>query len=172
MYDFAVLRELRKREGLSIAQMSSRSGVSAAVISKLERNLTLAGLDTLYRLSRVFDLHPSDLLNLAETRSAHCTQARRRTSDGFAFQEIGYGNVRCLFGTAAAGSRLSRPEIHGDDHEVCWVLSGRLRFELPNEKHDLTAGQAIQFDAILSHLYEAVEDSAFILVRLQKNQKF
>jgi transcriptional regulator with XRE-family HTH domain len=172
MYDFSILRELRKREGLSIADMSQRSGVSTAVISKLERNRTLASLDTLYRLSRVFDLHPSDLLNLAEARSAHRSEASRHTSNGFVFQEIRYGNACCLYGTATGGSRLSRPEIHGDDYEICWVLSGRLRFELPNETHDLGAGQAIQFDAVLSHRYEAVEDSVFILIRLQKNKRF
>jgi len=38
MYDFSILRDLRKRSGLNIADVSARSGVSAAVISKLERN--------------------------------------------------------------------------------------------------------------------------------------
>mgnify|MGYP001837380540 CR=1 FL=1 len=48
-FDFTILRELRKRAGLSIGEVSAESGVSAAVISKLERNRTRAELDTLYR---------------------------------------------------------------------------------------------------------------------------
>ena len=172
MYDFTVLRELRKREGLSIAAVSTRSGVSAAVISKLERNQTLAGLDTLYRIGRVFDMHPSDLLSLAESRSAHRQEQRERRANGFHFREIRYGNIRCLRGTAPAGAQLSRPEVHGDDYEVCWVLSGRLQFELPNEIHDLKAGDAIQFDAILQHHYQVMEDVEFLILRLRKGKRF
>ncbi len=172
MYDFGVLRELRKQAGLSIAETSSRSGVSAAVISKLERNQTLAGLDTLYRVGRVFGLHPSELLRLAETQSAHRLTADSHSANGFSFTEIRYGNVRCLKGTAPAGSSLSRPEVHGDDYEVCWVLEGCIRFELPNEVHLLHAGEALQFDAILHHAYQAVEDTKFLIVQIRKDKRF
>jgi transcriptional regulator with XRE-family HTH domain len=40
--DFSILRELRKRESMSIADLAGRSGISASVISKLERNRTTA----------------------------------------------------------------------------------------------------------------------------------
>jgi len=172
MYDFRVLRALRKRERLSIADVSGRSGVSAAVISKLERNQTLPGLDTLYRISRVFEMHPSDLLGLAETRSARRRQSRTRMNNGIEFQDLQYGNVRCLKGHAKAGAKLSRPEIHGDDYEVCWVQEGHLSFALPNETHELKSGDAIQFDAILAHSYEAREETFFLILRLRKEKRF
>lgn len=172
MYDFSVLRELRKREKLSIAEVSQRSGVSAAVISKLERNQTLAGLDTLYRIGRVFGMHPSDLLGLVETQAAHRVESRVRQNNGIEFEDLRYGNIRCLLGTAAKGSKLSRPEIHGDDYEICWVLSGHLTFELPNETHELKAGDAIQFDAILAHEYEAKDETRFLIIRLLKEKRF
>ncbi|MDE0839229.1 MAG: helix-turn-helix transcriptional regulator, partial [Kiritimatiellae bacterium] len=54
MYNFSVLRVLRKREGLTIAEVSRRTGVSPAGISKIERNQTIPGLQTLFRLARVF----------------------------------------------------------------------------------------------------------------------
>jgi len=54
MYDFTVLRWLRKRESLTIQQVSEQSGVSVAVISKLERNQCTAELETLYKLVRSF----------------------------------------------------------------------------------------------------------------------
>jgi len=172
MYDFSVLRELRKRDGLSIADVSERSGVSAAVISKMERNRTLAGVDTLYRVARVFGMHASDLLSLAETRSAHKLGTTEHTTNGIRFREVRYGNIRCLLGIAPAGSSVSRPEVHSDDYEVCWVLRGRLMFYLPNEKHEMAAGDAIQFDAILEHTYEAIDDSEFLLVHLRKSKRF
>ena len=172
MYDFDVLRDLRRREGLSIADVSGRSGVSAAVISKLERNQTLPGLDTLYRVGRVFGLNPSEVLQLAEKQSAHRLRAESHSANGFTFTEIRYGNVRCLKGIALAGSSLSRPEIHGDDYEVCWVLEGCIEFQLPNEVHLLRAGEALQFDAILHHSYKALEKSKFLIVQMRKDKRF
>ena len=69
--DFGILRELRKRENMSIAELSEQSGVSASVISKLERNQNTAEMDTLYRIARVFGLTLSDLISLAENKTSH-----------------------------------------------------------------------------------------------------
>ncbi len=172
MYDFAILRQLRKRENLSIAEVSERSGISAAVISKLERNLSAAELETIYRLARVFGMNASDLLALAEARAAHKVTETGHDSDNFRFREVKYGNVRCLYGTAQAGSRVSRPKIHGDDYEICWLLEGELDFFLPGEKHNLKPGDAIQFDAMLEHTYEAVKDTKLIIIHLKKQKRF
>jgi transcriptional regulator with XRE-family HTH domain len=172
MYDFSILRELRKREGLKMAAVAERSGVSVAVISKLERNQTVAELETIYKLGRVFGLNPSDLIAIAETRSAHKEKAVKRTADGFTFQEIRYGNIRCLLGSAKAGGKVNRPKVHQDDYEICWVFAGKLGFYLPNEKFELSAGDAIQFDALLEHTYEALADCQFLIVHLRKNKRF
>lgn len=172
MYDFTVLRDLRKREQLSIAEVSSQSGVSPAVISKLERNQTVAELETLFKLSRVFGMNATDLLALAESRTAHKSVATVHAAGGFEFDTLQYANVRALRGRAKAGARVSRPEVHRDDYEVCWVLSGKIRFCLPAETHELSAGEAIQFDAILDHTYEAVEDCEIVIIHLRKDKRF
>lgn len=172
MYDFTVLRELRKREKLSIATVSSQSGVSPAVISKLERNQTVAELETLFKLSRVFGMSATDLLSLAESRTAHKNTATIHGAGGFEFDTLQYANVRALRGRAKAGAKVSRPEVHRDDYEVCWVLSGKILFRLPSETHQLSAGEAIQFDAILDHTYEAVEDCELVIIHLRKDKRF
>ncbi len=171
VYDFSVLRELRHHEGLSIADVSAQSGVSPAVISKLERNQTQANLDTLYRVARVFGMTPSDLLALTESPSAHWRVATEHTNHGIRFQEISYGNVRCLLGHAPAGSATERPQVHSDDFEICWVISGKVVFHLPHEELVLATGNAIQFDGVLDHRYEAVEESRFLLIHLQKPKR-
>ena len=144
MFDFGVLRELRKREDLTIEDVSSRSGVSAAVISKLERNQTRAELETLFRLSRVFGLNAADLLNLAESQTSHRTHSDDYESGAFQFRRIVYANFTCFHGKAKKGATVSRPEIHQDDNELCWVLEGSVRIRLPHEQHELGAGEAIR----------------------------
>ncbi len=172
IYDFSILRELRKRDAMSIAELSEKCGVSTSVISKLERNQCVAELETIYRLARVFGLTASDLVSLAERRTSHTASASQHQSDGFVFSEVAYGNLKCLFGTAPAGAKVSKPHLHRDDYELCWVLKGRLMFYLPNEKHELNSGESIQFDALLEHTYEALEDCEIILVHVRKDKRF
>lgn len=172
MFDFSVLREIRKREGLTLDEVGSRSGVSISVISRLERNQTSAELETLYKLGRVFGMSATDLLALSESRMAHRKVEESYSSDGFRFRVIRYANHSCFYGEAAAGSRIRKPEIHHDDHETCWVLSGRIRVELPHETVELSAGESMQFDAIQEHSYEALEDSRLTLVHLKKGKRY
>ena len=172
MYDFSVLRAVRKQHELTIEDVSTRSGVSPAVISKLERNQTTAELETLFRIARVFGMSATDLIALAESRTSQRVRATEHTGDDFVFREVLYGNVRLLFGEAPKGGKVSRPEIHQDDYEVCWVLSGKARIVLPHERHDLAAGDAVQFDAILHHTYEALENCQLIIAHLRKPKRF
>ncbi|MFA4945475.1 MAG: XRE family transcriptional regulator [Lentisphaeria bacterium] len=171
-YDFRSLRELRRRAGLTIAAVAGRAGLSAAVISKLERNQATPELDTLFRLARVFGQTAADLLQLAEARTAQIQHATAHAAGEFHFREVRFANLRALLGEAARGARLSRPEVHRDDHEVIWALAGRLRVTLPRETHLLAAGDAIQFDAIWEHTYEALDDCRFLLLHLAKHKRF
>ena len=171
-FDFSVLRVLRKREGLTIGDVSGRSGISPAVISKLERNQTRAELETLFRLARVFGLTATDLLSLSERRSAHRVKGSGYRSDGFAFRTVAYGNARLFFGDAAKGARTHRPEIHRDDYEICWVLDGAVEVALPREKHVLRDGDALQFDAALEHTYRALAPSRLVIAHITKAKRF
>lgn len=172
MFDFAILRELRRREGWTIAALSSRTGVSSAVISKLERNQTAAELSTLFSLSRAFGLNVTDLLQLAESRTAHRVAERSHRAGAFIFREVAYGNLCALVGRAKAGAKVSRPEAHRDDYELCWVLDGRVRVMLPHERHELGVGDCIQFDAILEHTYEVLKDCEILILHLRKDKRF
>jgi transcriptional regulator with XRE-family HTH domain len=172
MFDFAILRELRRREGLTLAALSQRTGVSPAVISKLERNQTVAELPTLFALSRGFGLNVTDLLKLAESRTAHRVAERAHRAGAFAFRSVEYGNLRVLVGRASAGGKVSHPEVHRDDYELCWVLTGRVRVVLPHEIHELGVGDCVQFDAILEHTYEVIEDCEILLLHLKKEKRF
>lgn len=170
--DFSIVRDLRKREGLTLDDLSQRSGLSVSVLSKLERNQNLVELETLYRLARAFSLSASDLLALAESVSAHRKTAQRYRSGPFNFEKIAFQGLDCFHATAKAGDSLKHPEAHGDELEICWVLQGRIRIKLPREQQELAAGEALKFDAILEHSYEILEDAELTIVHLTKQHRF
>ncbi|HVZ64607.1 MAG TPA: XRE family transcriptional regulator [Lacunisphaera sp.] len=171
-FDFSVLRTLRDQHEFTLADLSAASGVSAGVISKLERNQQSAELDTLYRLARAFGLSATDLLAMAESPLAHRSSEKTYRSGAFKFRQVKYANVVAHLGAAPAGARVNRPEIHHDDTEVCWVTAGKLRLTLPHEQCVLAAGESIQFDAIQQHTYEALADAEFVILHLRKDKRY
>jgi len=170
--DFSVVRDLRKNADMTLEDVSRKSGVSIAGLSKLERNQNMVELDTLYRLARVFGLSATDLLNLAESCSAHAKTAEAYTSGPFEFERVAFKGIDCFHATAKKGGKLSKPEAHGDEFEICWLHSGGLRITLPRERHELAPGQALKFDAALEHSYEILEDSEITILHLEKSHRF
>lgn len=171
-FDFSVIRRLREQHELTLADLSERSKVSPAVISKLERNQATAELDTLFRLARAFGLSATDLLAMTESSLAHRVKETGYRSGQFTFRQIRFANIVGLLGEAPAGASIKRPEIHHDDTEVCWIIAGRLRLTLPHETFELAEGNSIQFDAILEHSYEALTDCRLIILHLRKDKRY
>ncbi len=172
MYDLSVVRDLRKRDGLTLEDVYRRSGVAPAVLSRLERNRASAGIKTLYLIARVFGMTATDLLALAERRTSHLTEEERYRRKGFSFRKIAYGNVTLFHATAPAGTCLTNPEVHRNEYEICWLLKGQMTVKLPGECHPLKSGQSIQFDAALEHTYEVVEDCEVWITHVRKGMRF
>ena len=172
MYQFSVVRDLRKRDGLTIADLSKKTGISPAVISKLERNHVTASLGTLFRLARAFGITSAELLTLIESRTAQCKKETERIVEDFHFRQVEFANSKCFYAEAAKGAKRSNPDAHRDDYEICWVLSGALKVVLPYETHILKAGDCLQFDALFEHTYEALEDSRIIMQHIHKQKRF
>lgn len=170
--DFGMIRDLRKRAGLTLQQVSERSGLSIASLSKLERNQNLVELETLHRLARVFGLSASELLALAESPTAHRKQASAYRSGPFDFEKLAYQGVELFHASGRAGDSLSHPEAHGDDHEICWVRKGRVHIAFRHERHTLGPGDALKFDAVLPHTYEILEDAELVIAHLTKTHRF
>ena len=172
MYNFSVLRDLRKRADMTIADLSERTGISAAVISKLERNQTVAELKTIFRLARAFGVTASEFLALVESRTAQCKHETERIAGDFHFRQIEFSNSKCFYAEAPKGASRSNPDAHRDDFEICWVLEGKLKLDLPYETHLLSAGDCLQFDAVFEHAYEVIEDCRIIIQHIHKQKRF
>lgn len=171
MYDFSVIRTLRNHEKMTLDEASRLSGVSVSVISKLERNQNSAEIETLYKLARIFGLRASELLSMAESGIAQRCNESTYGSGDFSFRRIRYNNHTCFVGFAKKGAKVSRPEIHSDDFEMCWVQKGAVEINLPQQKLTVKKGEAIQFDAIQEHTYNALSDVEFIIVHIRKEKR-
>ena len=73
------------------------------MISKLERNQTVAELKTLFRLARAFGVMVAELLSLVETRTSQCKHETERIAGDFHFREIQFANSTCFYADVREG---------------------------------------------------------------------
>lgn len=60
------IRRLREQKGITLSELSRRSGVSLAHISEIERSRSTASLKTLEKLAAVLEVSPSSLLRSSQ----------------------------------------------------------------------------------------------------------
>ena len=158
-------------QAYTIADVAENSGISTAVISRIERNQAMPELETLARLAKVFAMSATDLLGLAENRLAQITSAQHYVSGGFHFQNINFLNLQIFLGAGPAGAKASRPEVHHNDTEICWVLIGSVELLVGPDRYVLKEGEAIQFDAMLKHEYCALQECKLLTLHLHKGKR-
>lgn len=147
------IRVERESRGWSLGDLAERSGVSKAMISKIERGEASPTATLLGRLSGAFGLQLSMLLALAEQAGERLS----RQADQPVWQdpETGYtrraisprngGMLELLEVALPAGVRVSYPSsAFTFQHQQIWVREGSLTFEEGTVTYQLEVGDCLQ----------------------------
>jgi transcriptional regulator with XRE-family HTH domain len=161
----ARVKALRDSHGLTLRDLAERSGVSAPMLSQVERGETSPTLAVAGRIASGLDLSLSQLLRLDETRHVVIVRAgdgRSRKRGTHRVEEL----TPSLPGQRADVSRhtlapggatggASDPPLHEPGaRETAVVLAGELTLAIDGEEHTLGEGDAVTFDADLAHHFE------------------
>jgi len=159
------IRALRDAMGMSLRDLAERSGVSAPMLSQVERRETSPTLAVAAKIAAGLDLTLSQLLRLDEGEhvAVSRTGARRRSSrGGHQFEELtpplpgqrADVSLHTLKPSAATGGPNDPPMHEPGSRETAVVLGGTLALVVDGSRHELGAGDAVTFDADLSHHFE------------------
>lgn len=146
----------REQRGWSLSELSERSGVSKAMISKIERCEASPTATVLGRLSGAFGLPLSVLLALAERSEERLVLRDRQPV--WTDPESGYvrravsppngGHLELLEVTLPAGVRVPYPaSAFAFQHQQIWVLEGQLDFAEGAASYRLQTGDCLQLGA-------------------------
>jgi XRE family transcriptional regulator, regulator of sulfur utilization len=163
----ARVRALRDAMDLSLRDLAQRSGVSAQMLSQVERGETSPTLSVAGRIAEGLELNLSQLLRLDEgdgvvvvRHSERLTGGARRSGHSYEVVTPGAPGQRAEVAvhTLAAGAVTGGPgdpPLHeAGSRETALVLDGRLRLVCDGMAHDLGEGDAVTFDADLPHHFE------------------
>jgi transcriptional regulator with XRE-family HTH domain len=159
------IHALREAMDLSLRDLAERSGVSAPMLSQVERGATSPTLAVAARIATGLDLTLSQLLRLDEDDHVvvvRCGQGRKRRRGGHRVEELtpplpGQRADVSLhrLGLGAVTGGADDPPIHEPgSRETAVVLEGTVTLVADGEHHQLRAGDSVTFDADLPHHFE------------------
>jgi len=163
----AKVRALRLKKKIGLVDLGKHTGLSPALLSKIERGRLFPTLPTLLRIALVFGVGldyffagARDKPLVALTRKAERVELPERAgaSDGtYRFAALDYQaterRFNCYYAEflPAAIEKL-RPHEHSGV-EFIYVIQGTLSVHMGAEEHVLQAGDSIYFDATVPHAY-------------------
>jgi transcriptional regulator with XRE-family HTH domain len=161
------VRALREAMGLSLRDLAERSGVSAPMLSQVERGETSPTLQVATRIAAGLDLRLSQLLRLDEDGAVTIVRRGERRTGGNARRGHRYEiltaplpgqraevSLHALAAEAATGGADDPPMHEPGSRETAIVESGRLELFCDGTRYELETGDCVTFDADLPHHFE------------------
>ena len=159
------VKALREAMGLSLRELAERSGVSAPMLSQVERGETSPTLSVAEKIAAGLELSLSQLLRLDEGSHVvvvRASERRRHQRGGHRVEELtpplpgqrAEVSLHRLDPGATTGGSGDPPIHEPGSRETIFVAAGAATLVLNGERHQLADGDAVTFDADLPHHFE------------------
>lgn len=160
------VRRLRLRKKLGLVQLGEHTGLSPALLSKIERGQMFPTLPTLLRIALVFGVGLDHFFKEDSDRPVHAVVRKadrirlpdepKRRKPAYYFESLDYPvSERKLNGyyvEIEAEDEPSEPHEHAGA-EIIYVLRGELVVNLAGEDLTLGEGDSMYFDSTHPHSY-------------------
>ena len=163
----ARVKALRESSGLSLRDLTERSGVSAPMLSQVERGETSPTLTVAARIAAGLELRLSQLLRLDESGAVTIVRAAERQRGGnkrrgHSFEVLTSGQPgqraelsRHTLAPGGATGAVDDPPMHEPgSRETALVEQGSVILVCDGQRYVLDKGDCVTFDADLPHHFE------------------
>jgi transcriptional regulator with XRE-family HTH domain len=163
----ARVRALREAMSMSLRDLAERSGVSAPMLSQVERGETSPTLAVATRIAHGLELRLSQLLRLDEEGAVSVVRRGERRQGPSGIPGHSYEiltpplpgqraelSLHVLASGAVTGGLGDPPRHEPGSRETALVQSGTVVLHCDGARHELGAGDSVTFDADLPHHFE------------------
>ncbi|HKO27703.1 MAG TPA: XRE family transcriptional regulator [Solirubrobacteraceae bacterium] len=173
------IRALRDAMDLSLRDLAERSGVSAPMLSQVERGETSPTLQVATRIAAGLELRLSQLLRLDEDGAVTVVRRAERRQGPAAVAGHSYEILtpplpgqraelsRHALAPGAVTGRPDDPPMHEPgSRETALVERGKVVLHCDGQRYELLDGDCVTFDADLTHHFEnpGPEEAVFLAV--------
>ncbi len=157
------LKSLRKERKMTLRELSEKSGVQIATLSRMENNSMTGTLDSHANICKAFGVSLADFYG--EIESARKTvSVRGREEDKSFFRSpktslemltahLTDKKMMPLLVKIRKGGETGREKNKVGMEKFIYVLEGKIRAKIGNDEYRLSKGDSIYFDASLPHVF-------------------
>lgn len=161
------LKTLRLRKSMGLVELGQHTGLSPAMLSKLERSKLFPTLPTLMRIAMVFGVGLEFFFT--DERKRHVVSIARKKerlrfpentgggSIAYNFESLDFkATERKLNAFYAEFESIAPQKARQHQHagvELLYLISGTLELTIGSETYTLEAGDAVYFDSGVRHSY-------------------
>lgn len=161
------IRALRLKKSMGLVELGQQTGLSAALLSKIERGKLIPTLPTLLRIAMAFNLGLEYFFDSSHSRrlvEVVRRQERQRfpefpddDASSYVFESLDFKVAeRKLNSFYAEFLPLAASKAKPHQHpgiELLFVIEGELKLRIGGEDYRLDTGDAIYFDSSMPHYY-------------------
>ncbi len=157
------IKALRLSRGLTLTQLSEKTGLSIGTLSQIERGMTSPTVRTLFGLGTALGVSPAWLLDPAASNAGDDDFVTRAGRGKLLIRDRGLEKTVI---TPAAANRLKaflvrlEPGASSGDgpyshngQEVGYVVAGTMELEIGERSYVLNAGDCFAFDSEIAHRF-------------------
>ena len=149
------LRELRRRNGTTLTELSGATGIAVSTLSRLESGQRKPGLELLLPLAKAHGVPLDELVGEPVARDPR-VHPKPMTMHGMTVIPLGRnpGGLQAFKFILPAGPNDVEPDPKSHEgYHWLYVLTGRLRVVLGDQDFVLSAGEVAEFDTHLPHWF-------------------
>ncbi|MEO1010210.1 MAG: XRE family transcriptional regulator [Bacteroidota bacterium] len=160
------IREMRKKQGIKLGDLAEASGMSNALLSKIENGRVVPTLTKLLDVMQVLSVTPEDFFKeiTAATHLSVHTLIKKEAYVGYVKEESAKGFEyksildKTLLDLAFQVSHVrlepnnQRPKVCTDAFEFLYVLQGEIEYKIGDETIIIQEGDSFFFDGMLPHV--------------------
>lgn len=158
------IRTLRKEKGMTLVEISEKTGVAQATLSRIETGTMIGTVECHEKIAEVLGIGLAELYTGIDQRYeqiAHLSQKETRKTTHHTKEvqvellthESSKKKITPLLLTLQAGGKTEKESNERGVEKFVWVLEGNIKVKLENEETVLKNQETLYFDASLPHQF-------------------
>lgn len=156
------IRKLRKEKGVTLMEISKKTGVAQATLSRIETGTMMGTVESHEKIAEALGIGLAELYSGVDRRYdeiAHLTKdtERKVAHHGrnlqveLLTQESSKKKITPLLLTLHGGSETQREHQERGVEKFLYLLEGEIKAKVDKQEYALKAGETLYFDASLTH---------------------
>jgi transcriptional regulator with XRE-family HTH domain len=165
------IRDLRKKAGLVLQDLSNRTGLSKSLLSQIEKEVVSPPIATLLKISKALGVNISFFFQdddsekrviLVRSNESKVIDSRYfgREESGYYYEALAYKKSKKYMEPFLVEFKRKKAEklsyFSHEGEEFIYLLEGTLEFRTETEQYVLYPGDSLYFESSIPHAYRAM----------------